>query len=439
MHILSLIQQRKSGEPLSDEQMQWLVSAVVDGEVPDYQLATMLTVMCYEKLTGPETVSMTRSFVASGDSLSWEGIGRPVVDKHSTGGVGDKVTLGLAPLVASAGLAMPKMSGRGLGHTGGTIDKLESIPGFRTALGMDEFRSILSTVGCAIAGQTAHMVPADKIFYAMRDATDNVRELGLVAASVMSKKIAAGAPHIVLDVKCGSGAFFLDEQEARAFARLAMDIGTPLGRKVACVITDMDQPLGRAVGNRIEVLEILRLLEGSPDYPDLREVIVALGSVELVLTGMFGDPETAGEYLHGLIDNGDVKSKFREWVRAQGGQLSRLPADESELQGVQQVSLKADKPGVIEGMDCAEIGNAARRCGAGRLEKDDVIVPDSGLLCDVSIGDRVEAGDELVRFFIGNEQFEERDEILANLREAIHINDGEPVPARRTVIDILLP
>ena len=218
-----------------------------------------------------------------------------------------------------------------------------------------------------------------------------------------------------------------------------MDIGAPLGRKVACVITDMDQPLGRAVGNRIEVLEILRLLEGSADYPDLREVIVALGSVELVLAERFGDTETAAEYLNGLIDNGDVKSKFREWVRAQGGQLSRLPADESELQGVHHVSLLAETSGVVSGMDCAEIGNAARRCGAGRLEQDDIIVQDAGLVCNVSIGDHVEAGVELFRLYIGNEQMEEHEEILAELREAIQFNKGEDVPARRTVIDILLP
>ncbi len=439
MNLLSLIQSKKAGVPLSTAQMDWLISSSVAGTVPDYQLATLLTVICYEGLEAAETLAMTRAFVDSGDTLSWEGISRPVVDKHSTGGVGDKVTLALAPLLAAAGLAMPKMSGRGLGHTGGTIDKLESIPGFRTDLSMQEFRSILQDVGCAVAGQTAHLVPADKIFYALRDATDNIRELGLVTASVMSKKLAAGAPCIVLDVKCGSGAFFRDEAEARAFASQAMAIGRAFGRQVACVLTDMDQPLGQAVGNRIEVLEVLDLISGSGKLADLREVLLALGSVELLLCGMCPDMESGRVQLQELLDSGVVKQKFREWIRAQGGRLSELPASPEVLPNMRSVAVQAGSPGWVSGIDCLQLGNVARRCGAGRMSREEVIEPDAGLMCYVAIGERIEQGEELARLLIHESRAAEADELLAMTQAAFQVSTDGSVPRRKTVLDILLP
>ena len=272
MNLLELIQLKKSGRNIPAKDMQALVEAVCDGSAPEYQLAALLTVICYEGLSVEETVDMTHAFVDSGESLDWSDISRPVVDKHSTGGVGDKVTLILAPMMACAGLAMPKMSGRGLGHTGGTIDKLESIPGFRTDLEPQEITEILSEVGCVVSGQTGRLVPADRTFYAMRDATDTVRETGLIAASVISKKLAAGASSIVLDVKTGNGAFFRTEAEARTFADLAVKIGKGVGRKISCVMTDMDQPLGNAVGNCLEVMEVLETLSGERENADLRAV-----------------------------------------------------------------------------------------------------------------------------------------------------------------------
>ncbi|MEZ5338875.1 MAG: thymidine phosphorylase [bacterium] len=438
VHIISLIQQRKQGQPLSAEQMDWLVREATAGRIPDYQLATLLTVFCYEKLSAAETIAMTRAFVASGETLSWEDAERPVVDKHSTGGVGDKVTLALAPLLAAAGLAMPKMSGRGLGHTGGTVDKLESIPGFRTDLDNTEFRRILASVGCAVAGQTARLVPADKLFYHLRDATDNVRELGLVTASVMSKKIAAGAPVIVLDVKCGSGAFFADQEEASGFARMAMDIGEPLGRRVGCVITDMDQPLGHAVGNRLEVLEVLQLLSGSEGLRDLRDVLIAIGSLELVLAGSYPDIEIASEHLNWLLDSGQALAKFGEWVKAQGGELEQLEFSPAEFSGVTPHSLRAQGSGWLEAVDCLAVGNAARSCGAGRLSQEDEIVPNAGLLCHANIGDQITAGQELVSVFVGEQQAGDTEEILGQLSAAFRLSDA-PVERRESVLEILQP
>ena len=438
MNLLGLIQSKKAGNPLTPEQISELVQAVVAGSVPDYQLATLLTVICYEKLDAAETLAMTSAFVASGETLSWEGLSRPVVDKHSTGGVGDKITLALAPLMAAAGLAMPKMSGRGLGHTGGTIDKLESIPGLRTDLSLAEFHGILESVGCAVAGQTAHLVPADKIFYAMRDATDNVREQGLVTASIMSKKLAAGAPCIVLDVKCGNGAFFRDEREARRFAELAMRIGSGMGRRVACVITDMDQPLGHAVGNTLEVLEVLDLLSGSRPLVELRAVLLSLGSVLLLLSNRHTEMTAATRELEELLDSGAVLEKFRQWISAQGGRLAELPADVSQLRGVQSLPVHAKAAGQIYAIDCLALGDIARRCGAGRLMKQDKIVPDAGLLCHVRIGDEVEVGQELARLFIADEHQVLANELLQRSLEVFSIAKNGSVKARSPVIDVVL-
>lgn len=437
MNMLQLIRTRKSGQALTAEQMSWLVSSVVAGKVPDYQLATLLTIFCYEGLTREETLSMTSAFVASGETLDWDEISRPVVDKHSTGGVGDKVSLALAPLLAAAGLAMPKMSGRGLGHTGGTIDKLESIPGFQTDLDSNRFRQVLEEVGCAIAGQTAQLVPADKIFYSLRDATDNIRDLGLVAASVMSKKIAAGAPHIVLDVKCGSGAFFREEKEARAFAALAMQIGESAGRKVACVISDMSQPLGRAVGNSIEVLEVIDLLDGRAAEPRLLEVLLAVAATELVLTGKAADTEAGIGMARELIDNGAAKQKFREWVRSQGGRLSELPAGLDDLEGVVSVPVSAPRSGVLQSVDCQMIGDVARRCGAGRLRREDEIVRDAGLAYLTGIGEAVEAGQELVRLFVASDRAGQADELVEASVQALNIGAGGSPGVNPAVIDIL--
>jgi pyrimidine-nucleoside phosphorylase len=439
VNLLGLIQSKKAGRPIEPEQMDQLVGAVLAGAVPDYQLAALLTVICYEKLNRLETVSMTRAFLDSGDRLSWEGISRPVVDKHSTGGVGDKVSLALVPSMAAAGLAMPKMSGRGLGHTGGTIDKLESIPGLRTDLSLDEIHGILEETGCVVAGQTAQLVPADKIFYALRDATDTVREMGLVAASVMSKKLAAGAPCIVLDVKCGNGAFFLNETEAREFAGLAMHIGGEFDRQVACVISDMDQPLGQAVGNTLEVLEVIDLLAGKRAFPDLRELLLSLGSVLLVISQKQPDLGAARLELAALLDSGIVYDKFREWIRAQGGRLEELPEDIDKLQGVQVFPIYSLKSGIVSAIDCAGLGEIARRCGAGRLSQDDVIVANAGLLCHVSLGDRIEQGTELARLFMAQDRLSAANTLSAQALAAFRVQDGCAVTRHQTVIDVLLP
>lgn len=439
MNLLGLIQSKKAGRPIDPEQMAQLVRAVVAGEVPDYQLSSLLTVISYEKLSDLETLSMTQAFLDSGDRLNWDNISRPVVDKHSTGGVGDKVSLALVPMMAAAGMAMPKMSGRGLGHTGGTIDKLESIPGLRTDFSLEQFHQILERVGCAVAGQTAHLVPADKIFYALRDATDNVREMGLVAASVMSKKLAAGAPCIVLDVKCGNGAFFINVAEARSFAGLAMQIGRHFDRRVACVISDMEQPLGQAVGNTLEVLEVLDLLAANRSVPDLREVLLSLGSVLLVLGCKHSELSSAHAELESLLDSGAVFKKFREWISAQGGRLEELPKSFDELQGVRAYPVICLESGCVSAIDCMALGEIARRCGAGRLSREDVIVDDAGLLCMASIGDTVTRGTELARLFVAQDRTASADALCEKALAAFTVLEDGDCGARSAVIDVLMP
>lgn len=278
MELLSLIRKKRGHRELDEAEIASMVSSVVCGTTADYQLSALLMAICYEGLSYNETLALTRAFIASGECLDWSHLSGPVVDKHSTGGVGDKTSLLLVPWLAAAGLTVPKMSGRGLGHTGGTIDKLESIPGFSIDLDRAHLKRMLEDTGCAIVAQSANLVPADKRIYALRDATGTVDELGLIAASVMSKKLAAGAQYIVIDVKCGSGAFFASVKQAREFAQVAICLGSDFGRPVACVISGMDQPLGSAVGNALEVAEVDAMLRGESEHEDLMELCIALGS-----------------------------------------------------------------------------------------------------------------------------------------------------------------
>ncbi len=437
MNVLSLIRRKRRGQELSPADIEALVRGVVDGGVPDYQLSALLMVICYEGLTYAETVALTRAFVESGATLDWSDLRGPVVDKHSTGGVGDKASLLLLPWLAAVGLTVPKMSGRGLGHTGGTIDKLESIPGFNVNLSRDEMRRVLSEVGCVVVAQSADLVPADKRIYALRDATDTVDELGLIAASVLSKKLAAGAECIVLDVKCGSGAFFTDEQRAREFAQLALRLGREFGRDVSCVISNMDQPLGEAVGNALEVAEVLAVLEGQSSQPDLVELCATLGGVLLARTGRcdyYGDGKAL---MYEALVSRAVLERFRRWVYAQGGDLGHFRRSQAQAGAVESIEVPAPRSGVICRMDARAIGEVARSLGAGRQAAEDSIDPRAGVRCLLKVGERVAAGDPLAVMARGKAGEQPLADLVPAYQNAVTIEDQEP-EVRPLVLDVLL-
>jgi pyrimidine-nucleoside phosphorylase len=408
MTIRDLIRAKRNGERHGAEELAWLVDEAVAGRIPDYQLSTWLMAVCFQHLNDDEATALTDAFVASGETLNWDGVSRPMVDKHSTGGVGDKVTLALVPWLAAGGLGVCKMSGRGLGHTGGTIDKLAAIPGFRTGLEMKDIRRILDDCGCCVAQQSPKLVPADKLFYELRDATETVDELGLITASVMSKKLAFGAAHIVLDVKCGGGAFFQTEAEAQAFVTLATTIAERAGRKLAAVISPMDQPLGRTVGNALEVMEAAQLLSGERDSPELREACLELGGAALGL--IEGAPpfqaapseepadsrRSGSETLLSLLGSGAAWQSFQQWIAAQGGDWDKfVQQSEDAASKYQRIPVTAPQAGKVTRLDALAIGQLACDLGAGRNSKDDEIDPWVGIEMLAKVGDEVTNGGEL--------------------------------------------
>jgi len=434
MDVVSLIRRKRAGLELSAGAIAELVRGAVAGEVPDYQLAAWLMAVCYEHLSYAETLALTRAFVDSGTTLSWPPAGPPVVDKHSTGGVGDKVSLLLMPWLAAAGLRAPKMSGRGLGHTGGTIDKLESIPGFRTVLAPEEFQGVLASVGCVIAGQSAELAPADKKFYALRDSTDTVEEMGLIAASVLSKKLAAGAQYIVLDVKCGHGAFFNELGHAREFANLALRLGAEFSRQVACVISEMSQPLGRSVGNALEVQEALDFAEGRGVCADLHELCCALGAALLVMSGQVYGPQQGEARMEETRLCGSLAARMKQWIAAQGGDLPAFQRRLEQDTDHESASVACQNGGWVAGLDALKIGELARSLGAGRLKADDAIDPLVGVECLKKVGDRVEAGDNLAQIYV--RRGADASTIATQYQTAVRVS-AEPVQPPPVVLDIV--
>lgn len=421
MHILKLIEQKRSGTPLEAEQIHWLVRGALEGEIPDYQLSALLMVICYEGLELAEVLALTGAFVESGVQLAWDLPGGPVVDKHSTGGVGDKVSLLLVPWLAAAGCIVPKMSGRGLGHTGGTIDKLESIPGFRTNLGREEILAQLQSCGCAIVAQTKELVPADRLFYALRDATGTVNEPGLIAASIMSKKIAGGARHIVLDVKRGSGAFFADDDQARSFAELAVRIGDHFGCKISCVISPMDAPLGRAVGNGLEVEEALEVAEHRIQDHPLVGNCTELGSRLLVSAGLRSGEAAARDHLLGIMASGAVFASMRRWIETQGGRIGEFRNLLAREKEARRMVVLADKEGRISSIDALAVGRLANLLGAGRTRKEDAVDPFAGVELSCEPGGRMYSGAELGALYPGPACTLGQEELIDALRSAVTI------------------
>ncbi len=389
-----LIQRKRDGGALTAGEIEALVAGFTRGEIPDYQIAAFLMAVYFQGLDAAETAALTQAMVRSGPTLDLGPLAGRAVDKHSSGGVGDKTSLVLVPLVASAGVPVPKLSGRGLGHTGGTLDKLEAIPGFRTALDQAEFVALVERIGCAIAGQSATFVPADAKLYALRDVTGTVESMPLIAASIMSKKLAVGAGAILLDVKCGRGAFMKTEEDARALARTMVEIGRSGGRRTVAVISGMESPLGRAVGNAVEVAEAIRTLHGSGPT-DLEGLCLDLGGWMLLLGGLAATPEEGRAHLVRRLRSGDGAAKLAEMIRAQGGD-DTVVTDLRRLPGAPvQAEVLAPASGFVAAIDATAIGLAAMRLGAGRVRKGEAVDPAVGVVLERTVGDAVRVGEPL--------------------------------------------
>jgi pyrimidine-nucleoside phosphorylase len=395
MRVVDLIAKKRSGEAMSTEEIQELIRGYTAGEIPDYQMSAWLMAVVFQGMNATETSDLTLAMAHSGSVLDLSGVSAMVADKHSTGGVGDKTTLVLGPLVASAGLPVGKMSGRGLGFSGGTLDKLESIPGFNVMLSKEQFTEQLRQVGLVVASQTADLAPADGKLYALRDVTATVESIPLIASSVMSKKIAAGANVIVLDVKEGSGAFMKTESAALTLARTMVQIGQSAGRKVSAVISDMDQPLGNAVGNALEVKEAIDTLrrQGPADFLTL---CLTVGAQMLLLAGRVKDLGEGKSLLLTKLISGEALAKFRQWVTAQGGDARVI--DSPELLPAAQIveTLAAPESGYVAAINAETLGLSAVLLGGGRAKKGDKVDPAVGMVLKAKIGDRVQAGSPLV-------------------------------------------
>jgi pyrimidine-nucleoside phosphorylase len=429
MHATDLIERKRNGEELPAAELQEFVAAYVRDEVPDYQTAALLMAVWFRGLSAEETFALTQAMVASGETVELSAhIGRRVVDKHSTGGVGDKTTLALGPIVAACGAPFGKMSGRGLGHTGGTLDKLESIPGFRVELSTEEFIQQVGEVGLAVVGQTANLVPADRKLYALRGVTATVDENSLIAASIMSKKIAGGASALVLDVKVGAGAFMRTVEDARRLAEAMLGLGAEAGIDVVCLITDMEQPLGHAVGNALEVREAYETLGGGGP-PDFRELVVVSATQLLALSDLGLDEAAARERVITSLGDGSALAAYDTWIRAQGGDpdpalLPRAPV-------VRDVPAPAT--GFVREVHAREIALAATELGAGRERKEDPVDHAVGVVCLAKHGERVEPGQPLA-------EIHARDEVAAETAEAALLSayaiGDEPEP-RPLVLDVI--
>ena len=422
VHAAELIRRKRNGEKIPADELSELILEYARGNVPDYQLAAFCMAVYFRGLDAAETFALTDAMIRSGATIDLHGaLGRKVVDKHSTGGVGDKTSLAVGPIVAACGVPFGKMSGRGLGHTGGTLDKLESIPGFRVELSTEEFLEQVRDVGLAIIGQSADLVPADKLLYGLRDVTATVDNVSLIAASIMSKKIAAGADAIVLDVKVGDGAFMKTIEDARELAELMIELGRHAGREVACVLTDMDQPIGRAVGNALEIRETLATLRG--DGPeDFTELVLSASGHLLAFSDLGVDEETGRERAAAAIEDGSALALYERWIAAQGGD----PSEDALPSAAVVREVQAPQGGYVGAIGAVDVGMAALRLGAGRHTKDDEIDHAVGIVCLKKRGDAVDAGEPLAQVHARDDESAARaaDEVLA----AYTFADAAPAP-----------
>ncbi|MGX8774784.1 MAG: pyrimidine-nucleoside phosphorylase [Bacillota bacterium] len=402
MNAVDIINKKRRGEVLSADEIQFMVMGFTDGVIPDYQMSALLMAICLRGMTKEETVILTGVMRDSGETVDLSEIKGIKVDKHSTGGVGDKTTLIVAPIAAACGVPIAKMSGRGLGFTGGTVDKMESIPGFVTSMERDQFIRSVNEKGIAVIGQTGHIAPADKKMYALRDVTGTTESIALITSSIMSKKLAAGADAIVLDVKCGSGAFMKTYEDARELATWMVDIGEGSGKSMTAVISDMEQPLGKAVGNALEVREAIDVLKGGGPE-DIRDLSLRLAAEMILLGGRADSREAAEDMALEALDSGKALEIFRQFVANQGGD-ERITEDENLLpQAAFAVEVRAGEAGYVTGLDAMRIGLASQHSGAGREKKEDEIDMAAGILLEKKTGDEIAAGDLLCTVF-GNDK-----------------------------------
>ncbi len=423
MRFVELIRKKRNGHTLSTDQLQALVDAYTEGRLPDYQMASFLMAVYFQSMEPSELTAWTKSMLYSGEVLDLSEIDGVKVDKHSTGGVGDKVSLILAPLAAAAGLRVPMISGRGLGHTGGTLDKLESIPGFDVNQSVARFKELVATHGLGLIGQTGEIAPADKELYALRDVTATVECIPLIASSIMSKKLAEGIDSLVLDVKVGSGAFMKNLEDARALATTMIDIGESMDRPVRALITDMDQPLGRAVGNSLEVIESIDILRGEGPE-DATMVTLELVAEMLDVAGQVTDRQETIDELRGYLDDGTALEIFADLIEDQGGD-PEVCRDPSRLPTASETTeFTAQQSGYITSINAEEVGIAAMELGAGRETKDDTIDHAVGLVFNRKRGDGVDEGDSILTIHYNDS--DDLEDVERRLREAIIVGDDAP-------------
>lgn len=430
--MVDVIEKKRDGLELTKEEIEYVISGYTKGEIPDYQMAAFAMAVVFTGMSRRETADLTMAIVRSGETVDLRAIPGKKVDKHSTGGVGDKTTLIVAPLVACAGVPVAKMSGRGLGHTGGTIDKLEAIPGFRTELSRAEMIRLVNENGMALAGQSGNLTPADKKLYSLRDVTGTVNSIPLIASSVMSKKIASGSDAIVLDVKVGSGAFMNTIEKARSLAETMVEIGERLGKKTIALLTNMDEPLGRTVGNALEVREAIEILQGGGDR-SLRELSLTLAAYMTVAAGKYSDFQTAKGLLSELLDSGKAFDVFRRFVSAQGGDPSVCDRPERLAKAATTIDVTAQSDGYVTALDARMCGVAAMLLGAGRQTKEDQIDHSVGLVFHKKVGDSVKKGERIVTVHAGEKNAEESIKLL---KKAVTLRP-DPQKPKPIVFDVI--
>jgi pyrimidine-nucleoside phosphorylase len=433
MRAVDIIRKKRDAGELTREEIEFLVRGATNDSVPDYQLAAWLMAVVWRGMNQAELAALTEAMLHSGQVLVLSDIPGVKVDKHSTGGVGDKTSLVIAPVVAAAGLPVPMISGRGLGHTGGTLDKLESIPGFNVNLSISDFRRVLKTCGCALIGQTPEIAPADKKLYSLRDVTATVESPYLICASIMSKKLAEGIDALVLDVKTGNGAFMKQEKDAVHLAELMVETGRRMGKKMVALITDMEQPLGRKVGNALEVEECLEVLAGNGPE-DLRELCLDLSAWMLTLGGKCAKVSEGREIAAELIANGRARDKFREIIRLQGGDAGVVDDPARLPKAKQTAKAPSMKAGYITAIRCEQVGIASMLLGGGREKKEDSVDPAVGIVLEKKVGDEVKAGSTLCTIHFNSE--ERKGEALAMLGTSFEIGPNKPAarPLVRRII-----
>lgn len=430
MSTVRTIERKRDGESLSEAEIREVVLGFATGSVPDYQMSALCMAITCKGMDDDEILALTRAMVESGEQIDFSHLSRPALDKHSTGGVGDKTSLVVAPLVAALGIALPKLSGRGLGHTGGTIDKLEAIPGFRTDLTIAQLGELAGRVGVAIASPTETLVPADRKMYALRDVTGTVPSMPLIVSSIMSKKLAVGTRGIVLDVKVGNGAFFATEKEARLFASKAIHVGEQFERPVRAVLSSMDFPLGRAVGNAIEVNEAYRALQGEGE-PDLMAVVYALATALLLLAGK---PEAEiRPLLDEAIATGNAKTTFEQWVEGQGGDVDAVRAGLPLSSRV--VEIVAPQDGTLTGIGALAVGRFAMELGAGRATKADTIDPGAGIWFSARVGEKLTSGAPIASVYTSKSHADMSDGAIRDaLLATMTWSDAAPYPIPNPVV-----